>query len=79
MDTGNCQGNLGGERHCESKVSIMETGVKHKNSGSSGPGSSAGQGCLSLQGNTRGLHAGYCFVFLGKTVNSRSVSLHPGV
>ena len=34
-------------------------------SGSSGPGSSPGQG--------------HCVVFLGKTVNSHSASLHPGV
>ena len=34
-------------------------------SGSSGPGSSPGQG--------------HCVVFLGKTLCSHSVSLHPGV
>jgi len=34
-------------------------------SGSSGPGSNPGQG--------------HCVVFLGKTLNSHSASLHPGV
>jgi len=34
-------------------------------SGSSGPGSSPGRG--------------HCVVFLGKTLNSHSASLHPGV
>ena len=33
--------------------------------GSNGPGSSAGRG--------------HCVVFLGKTLNSHSASLHPGV
>ena len=39
--------------------------VSELNSGSSGPGSSPGQG--------------HCVVFLGKTLNSHSASLHPGV
>ena len=34
-------------------------------SGASGPGSSPGRG--------------HCVAFLGKTLNSRSASLHPGV
>jgi len=39
--------------------------VSALNSGSSGPGSSSGQG--------------HCVVFLGKTLYPRSASLHPGV
>ena len=39
--------------------------VSALNSGSSGPGSSSGRG--------------HCVVFLGKTLNSHSASLHPGV
>ena len=39
--------------------------VSELDSGSSGPGSSPGRG--------------HCVVFLGKTLNSHSASLHPGV
>ena len=39
--------------------------VSELDSGSSGPGSSPGRG--------------HCVVFLGKTHNSHSASLHPGV
>ena len=39
--------------------------VSELDSGSSGPGSSPAQG--------------HCVVFLGKTLNSHSASLHPGV
>ena len=39
--------------------------VSTLDSGSSGPGSNTGRG--------------HCVVFLGKTLNSHSVSLHPGV
>jgi len=39
--------------------------VSALDSGSNGPGSSPGQG--------------HCVVFLGKTLNSHSASLHPGV
>ena len=39
--------------------------VSELDSGSSGPGSSLGRG--------------HCVVFLGKTLNSHSASLHPGV
>ena len=39
--------------------------VSELDSGSSGPGSSPGRG--------------HCVVFLGKTLNSHSGSLHPGV
>ena len=39
--------------------------VRVLDSGSSGPGSGPGQG--------------HCVVFLGKTLNTHSASLHPGV
>ena len=49
--------NIGG-RHGDLIVSMFD-------SGSSSPGSSAGQG--------------HCVVFLGETLDSHSASLHPGV
>ena len=39
--------------------------ISELDSGSSGPGSSPGRG--------------HCVVFMGKTINSHSASLHPGV
>ena len=53
--------------HAWSKLSGRHSGlmVSELDSGSSGPGSSPGRG--------------HCVVFLGKTLNSHSASLHPGV